>query len=188
MSVSASPSRDADAGSGHQQQQVSQQEQAGLLVHIECHQSPLWHGSVLKEVIMSFKTRPSEEPDRSFGAHSSPQQQDSLEDREPQSQEQASSLRHCRTLNVTPGQVSANDRLGQPETGWDRTTNLAWRISCTTPQQPQVTGRRFTEGTINHQVPLEQLGAQAASSKPVAWTKKQEYEDTIGPELSEGEE
>ncbi|KAF4803509.1 hypothetical protein TURU_015614 [Turdus rufiventris] len=187
MSVSAFLSRDADAGTGHLPEQVSQQEEAGLSVHIECHQSPLWHGPVLKEVIMSFKRRPSEEPDRSFQAHGSPQQQDGLEDRDPQSQEQDSSLRHCRALNVTAGQVSANDRLGRPETGWDRSTNLAWRISYTTPQQPQVTGRRFTEGTINNQVPPELLGAQAASSEPVGWTKEQKCEDTIVPELYEEE-
>ncbi|KAL2294737.1 hypothetical protein Nmel_008482 [Mimus melanotis] len=137
VSVSASRSRDADAGTGHQQK-ASQQEQAGLSVHIECHQSPLWHGPVLKEVIMSFKRRPSEELDRSFQAHGSLQQQHGLEEREPQRQGQGSSLRHSGALNVTPGQV-----------------------------------------------PLEQLGAQAASSEPVAWTKEQECEDAIGPELSE---
>ncbi|CAN8220453.1 unnamed protein product [Coccothraustes coccothraustes] len=54
-----------------------------------------------------------------------------------------------------------------------------------TPQQLQVTCRRFTEGTTSHQ---EHLGAQAASSESVSWTKEQERECTLDPELSEEEQ
>ncbi|RMC18185.1 hypothetical protein DUI87_05066 [Hirundo rustica rustica] len=78
--------------------------------------------------------------------------------------------------------------MGCPETRQDRTTSLPWMMGYAAARQPQVTCRRFTEGTINHHLLLEQLGAQAESSEPVAWAKEQECEDTLGQGLSEEEE
>lgn len=191
--VSASPSREADAGTGHWQE-APQQEQAGLSVHIECHQSPLWlwghkrQGPALKEVIMSFKRRPSEQLDGSFWAHGLPQQQDGLEESQPRSQGQDVSLRRPGALNDAPEQVSANNRMGRSGAGQDRTTSLPWTMGYAAARQPQVTHRRFTAGTINQQVLLEPLRAQATSSKPVVWAKEQECKDTLSPEQSEEEQ
>ncbi|XP_016160734.1 PREDICTED: uncharacterized protein LOC107604355 [Ficedula albicollis] len=66
--------------------------------------------------MMSFKRRPSEEPDRSFWAHGSRQQQDGLENREPRSRGQGSSLRRSRALSDTPGQDSKRS-LPAPKEG-----------------------------------------------------------------------
>ncbi|TRZ10460.1 hypothetical protein HGM15179_016648 [Zosterops borbonicus] len=191
MSVSAPRSRDADAGTGHRQE-APQEEQSGLLVHVEWHQSPSWlwghrrQRPVLKEVIVSFKRRPSEEPDRSSWAQRLPQQRDGLEDSQPQGQGQDFSQRCPGALSDTPGQVSANDRRG--ETGQGRTTSLPWTMGHAAARRPQVTRRRFTEGSVNQQVLLERPGAQGGGSEAAAWAKEQECEDSIGAELSEEEE
>ncbi|XP_056370136.1 uncharacterized protein LOC130265241 [Oenanthe melanoleuca] len=160
LAISASLSRDAGAGTGHQQQAV-QQEPLGLSVHIEFCQSTTWlwghkkQGPFVREVILSFKRRPPEDLNRSFPAKSAgrrgllwkvtlAQQQDDLQDRELQqseSQGQCFSLRCCGGLNDTPGQMI-----------------------------------------------LEPLGAQSPIIEPVALAREQECEDAIHAELSEEEE
>ncbi|KAL2294179.1 hypothetical protein Nmel_007902 [Mimus melanotis] len=203
LAVSASLSRAAGAGTDHQQQ-AAQQEPPGLSVCIECYQSATWlwghkqQGPFVREVIVSFKRRPPEDlgascPDKStcrqgpLSKVTLAQQQDGLEDRElqqPESQGQGFSLRCSGGLDDTPGQVSAKDGKGWPETGLDRGTSLSCVPFSATPQ---VTGK-LTKGILNKQVILEQLGAQAPIIEPVALTREQECEDATDAELSEEEE
>ncbi|XP_056370024.1 uncharacterized protein LOC130265173 [Oenanthe melanoleuca] len=167
MSVSASLRRDADVGTGHQQPQ------AGLAsVHIECHQSPLWHGPVLKEVRMSFKRRPSEEPNRSFGAHGSGQQQDGLENREPQSRGQGSSLRRSRALTDTPGQDSKRSSPA-PKEG----------LSCPTDERRGASGR--PEGSEVKECPLDEED-EGEDGRATATPAAEEERCLVGEEAAGG--
>lgn len=133
FAVSASLSKDADAGMDHQQQ-AAQQEPPGLSVRIECYQSNTWlwrrkkQGPFVREIIVSFKRSPPEDLDGSCPVRSTCRQappwkatqQDGPEGREvqqPEIQGQSFSLRCCGGLHDTPGQVSAKDRMGWPEDG-----------------------------------------------------------------------
>ncbi|XP_016160733.1 PREDICTED: uncharacterized protein LOC101820193 [Ficedula albicollis] len=93
--------------------------------------------------MMSFKRRPSEEPDRSFWAHGSRQQQDGLENREPRSRGQGSSLRRSRALSDTPGQDSKRS-LPAPKEG----------LSCLTDERRGASGR--PEGSKVKKCPLDE--------------------------------
>ncbi|XP_023799453.1 uncharacterized protein LOC111940831 [Cyanistes caeruleus] len=149
VSISASQSRGADAGASHQQE-AEQQEQAELSVLIECYQSSLWlwgqkkHGPVLKEVIVSFRRRPLEEPNRTFQVHSLSQQPSGLQDREQQNQGQGSLLR--------PGPKAFGDTCGQDNKG--SPSGPTEGPSCPTDEGTRTSGR--LEGSQDKEFPLNE--------------------------------
>ncbi|XP_027763080.1 uncharacterized protein LOC114070078 [Empidonax traillii] len=198
---SASLGRDADARRGHWEQ-TAQQDPARPSVCIEYNlgSMPGGHkqkGTVVKQVVVSFKRKPPEELCKSCQTHTRyrqaplrratlPQQQDDLEDRElqqPENEGQCFSRRQSGGLSGRPGQVSAKEGMRQPKTGRDRSMSLPW----TTPQQPQVVFVKFKMGTMSKKEVLEHLEAHASTSEAVALAEEEEWEEGIDKMLSQEE-
>ncbi|XP_039246677.1 uncharacterized protein LOC114000933 isoform X2 [Pipra filicauda] len=198
---SASLGRDADAWRGHWEQ-TAQQDTARPSVCIEYNLGSMSgghkkKGTVVKQIIVSFKRKPPEELCRNCLTHTTcrqaplrraslPQQQDDLEDREiqqPENEGQCFSRRQSGGLYGRPGQVGAKDGMRQPKTGRDRSMSFPW----TTRQQPQVVYVNFTKGTMSKQEALECLEAHTATSEPVALAEEEEREEGVGKKLSQEE-
>ncbi|XP_017666563.1 PREDICTED: uncharacterized protein LOC108495402 [Lepidothrix coronata] len=190
---SASLGSDADARRGHWEQ-TAQQDTASPSVRIEYNPGSMSgghkkKGTVVKQIIVSFKRKPPEELCRNCLTHtplrrtSLPQQQEDRELQQPENEGKCFSRRQSGGLYGRPGQVGAKDGMRQPKTGRDRSMSFPW----TTRQQPQVVYVKFTKGTMSKQEALECLEAHTATSEPVALAEEEEREEGVDKKLSQEE-